>query len=197
MLKESEKALSEAQAETAELLAENEFLRTTAVDPDQLLSLAEEGLLWSTLMMSEDEDEDGEEEEEEEEEDLGFLSELELLPPAEGGWGVEDSKRDEDGEEEEEEEEKEEMGAGWETSEDIAHRLIVVDDAAAAQKAAAQKAAEAKKISSTLTQEQALRLPPIVQFYDNGDVAPGVSPHTPVLHVFHSVSLFVEMCCRR
>ena len=68
---------------------------------------------------------------------------------------------------------------------------------AAAQKAAAQKAAEAKKISSTLTQEQALRLPPIVQFYDNGDVAPGVSPHTPVLHVFHSVSLFVEMCCRQ
>ena len=51
-------------------------------------------------MMSEDDDEDGEEEEEEEE-DLGFLSELELLPPAEGGWGVEDSKRDEDGEEEE------------------------------------------------------------------------------------------------
>ena len=49
-------------------------------------SLAEEGLLWATLMMSEDEDEDGEEEEEEEEEDLGSLSELELLPPAEGGW---------------------------------------------------------------------------------------------------------------
>ena len=68
---------------------------------------------------------------------------------------------------------------------------------AAAQKAAAQKAAEAKKISSTLTQEQALRLPPIVQFYDNGDAAPEVSPHTPVLHVFHSVSLFVEMCCRQ
>ena len=34
LLKQSEKALSEAQAETAELLAEIKFLRITSVDPD-------------------------------------------------------------------------------------------------------------------------------------------------------------------